>query len=507
LHLDFTAKQQKLCAPDSMVQFKDSAHAWSGLNGLQWNFGDGKFSNQANPLHYYQLNSPSATYSVLLTITSKWGCVQQVSKPNCISHYHSPRVNIQLLNPPCVNQKITLAIKNQSATDSLVKHYWYLNGIKKDSTSIVSHVFDTTGNNKVNLMAISSNGCMGGADTSIFIHAIPKPLSVHWADLCIGGTYQLMAAHAHFYKWIPSTYLTNNAIPNPIAQPTTSITYSVIAINQAGCKGLDSIHIQVDEQQKIIPMRDKQICIGDHVQLSAMLQNMMIDSCRWYPSIGLNNSLIANPIASPTSSTTYMIVVPGNNACKADTAYQKVEVHLPPHIKVVTDSMGVDGSEIQLHTTILNGVVVIKYEWIPAEGLSCTDCSAPSHLLNGSATYTVKATSLQGCVGADLIHLKGTCVDGLYIPSAFTPNNDLLNEVFYIKIAGYKLAESLLIFNRWGEVVFQQENFPLNNPVYGWNGTYKGVQAKSNEVYSYLLKIKCDKGKNIQVKGSITIID
>jgi gliding motility-associated-like protein len=66
-------------------------------------------------------------------------------------------------------------------------------------------------------------------------------------------------------------------------------------------------------------------------------------------------------------------------------------------------------------------------------------------------------------------------------------------------------VKSLRIFDRWGEVVFEQNNFPVNDPLYGWNGTYKGKKPQAG-VYVYQVEVYCDNGDIIKLDGNVALI-
>jgi gliding motility-associated-like protein len=89
----------------------------------------------------------------------------------------------------------------------------------------------------------------------------------------------------------------------------------------------------------------------------------------------------------------------------------------------------------------------------------------------------------------------------LYVPSAFTPNGDGMNDVFKVVARGVGKF-SLIVFNRWGEVVFETED--ANS---GWDGTYKGEKITSTDVYVYLVKAQGIHEEEIPARhGSVTLV-
>ncbi|MGI8598948.1 MAG: gliding motility-associated C-terminal domain-containing protein, partial [Chitinophagaceae bacterium] len=80
-----------------------------------------------------------------------------------------------------------------------------------------------------------------------------------------------------------------------------------------------------------------------------------------------------------------------------------------------------------------------------------------------------------------------------------------VNDIFYVRGQGIDRVKSLRIFNRWGEVLFEQRDFPVNNPQNGWNGRYKGNKV-SPDVYIYQVEVFCSNGEPIQFAGNVALI-
>lgn len=94
----------------------------------------------------------------------------------------------------------------------------------------------------------------------------------------------------------------------------------------------------------------------------------------------------------------------------------------------------------------------------------------------------------------------------VYIPNSFSPNNDGINDLFMI-FAGKGVEEvvNFSIFNRWGEMVFQQNNFQPNDDIYGWDGNFYG-QPMNPGVFVYSAEIKMIGGEVVIFKGEVNLI-
>lgn len=134
-----------------------------------------------------------------------------------------------------------------------------------------------------------------------------------------------------------------------------------------------------------------------------------------------------------------------------------------------------------------------------------TGDTIPSVIVTQSGVYSVKVSNAN-CVTIDSVKINKECFYDVYIPTAFTPNSDGINDVF-IPMSNIKGMEvlSFVLFNRWGEKVFESANFvptfisgtnTATDATKGWNGIYKGQLAQvDNYVYYFTAKMPDDKVK------------
>lgn len=123
-----------------------------------------------------------------------------------------------------------------------------------------------------------------------------------------------------------------------------------------------------------------------------------------------------------------------------------------------------------------------------------------------SGIYWVKVTTAANCSFIDSIVLTSDCHKDLWVPNAFSPNGDGINDVFMVR--GNELnttIEHLIIYNRWGLKVFEANNIKPNDLSTGWNGIYKGEYAPV-EVYGYEIVARFDDGSKKILKGNITLL-
>jgi gliding motility-associated-like protein len=117
-----------------------------------------------------------------------------------------------------------------------------------------------------------------------------------------------------------------------------------------------------------------------------------------------------------------------------------------------------------------------------------------------TTTYIVTTTDANGCVNRDTVTIHVDDILTLYVPSAFTPfNYNVKNNIFYAYGTGIWQFE-FYIFDRWGALVFE-----TNDPLIGWDGTYKGQMAVQ-DTYVWIAKASSITGKSISKTGAVTVV-
>jgi gliding motility-associated-like protein len=186
------------------------------------------------------------------------------------------------------------------------------------------------------------------------------------------------------------------------------------------------------------------------------------------------------------SGGTYTSTLSTVNNCDSIITVQLVEIQAPSSLEVFivpNPAITVEGVPIRLNV-VSNQTPPLQYEWSPADGLSCSDCRDPE--FNGVRTnnYQVTITDANGCTAFASTNVEVLENYPIYIPNAFSPNGDNINDVW--EILGNKDAIErweIQIFDRWGELVFKSEDLDFQ-----WNGMFREKPIHIG-VYTYVLKI------------------
>ncbi len=343
--------------------------------------------------------------------------------------------------------------------------------------------------------------CPGTAKTfTITIHPNPNVVATNSAIVCLGKPVQLAASGASQYTWSPADHLTCISCSNPVAQPVDSIQYTVKGTSAFGCFSYDSVMLSVIKPFNMQVSPNDTLCIGESTSIRAY----NADRYQWSPSNGLNYANIPNPVVKTGHTTTYTVIGYDNHHCFTDTGYVTIAIGPKPKVNLGPDRTLSTGTPLLLNAITQNGPI-IKWEWTPASELSCNNCPGPSTVVKNNSSYTVTVTNNFGCVASDTLYINSMCKSvQVYIPNAFTPDGDGLNDVLMVRGRGVTV-KSFRIFNRWGEMVFEKENFYPDDIKYGWDGRVRGVPA-TPDVFVYTAEVFCDNGILYTYKGNVTIL-
>lgn len=178
------------------------------------------------------------------------------------------------------------------------------------------------------VQVISDKGC-SAAPVQAVVKIVPKVIPVISADpapICAGTSIKLSASGGLYYKWIPSTGLDRDDIPNPTATPLQTITYAVRISNDGCTDSTKSVTVTVDQNPVADAGKNKTIFEGQTVQLDGTVSGDEITSVYWSPSTGLDDPTSATPIASPVQDITYTLTVTSNR-CGISTSSVFVRVY------------------------------------------------------------------------------------------------------------------------------------------------------------------------------------
>ncbi len=473
------------------VQFNDATTATFGtINNWKWDFGIPAVSSDTsrlrNPNFIY---NTAGTYKATLIVGSDKGCIDTFSKD--IKIVDKPDFKISNDTLICVVDTLQMQAKKTGSGNITWSPNYMINNVNSFTPLVSPDVTTTYYANYVD-----NFGCT--ARDSVKINVVTDALLSMPADttICLTDSVLLsINSNAIYYQWTPANSINNATIKNPFAKPTANFTvYNVRASISNKCFKQGSINIATVPYPNAKASADTTICQYTPARLTASGGSIY----NWTPATFLSN---------PTSATTnvtglpfsfyYVVEVRDVLGCPKPT-FDTVVINV---VQVVANAGPTDTSVVIGQPLQLNATGGTRYQWTPNQWLSDAGVASPISLPQNNIQYIVRVRNDIGCEAFDSINVKLFKVKpDLYVPTAFTPGKDGLNDIFRPIALGIKSLESFSVYNRWGEKVYTTSTIGK-----GWNGKVAGKEQGAGTFVWYAEATDYLNNK-IRKKGTVILI-
>ncbi len=157
----------------------------------------------------------------------------------------------------------------------------------------------------------------------------------------------------------------------------------------------------------------------------------------------------------------------------------------------------------------VNKTAGLSYAWNSSaaeSALSCLDCPAPVARPVVNTTYYLTVTDEPGCTASDSLFVEVLPVEKIFVPNAFSPDNDGVNDVFFVQgLAGSARVLALRVFDRWGGLLYEGPEGALNDPTHGWDGTARGRRLPAG-VYLWAAELEFADGRKKMLGGEVSLL-
>ncbi len=340
-----------------------------------------------------------------------------------------------------------------------------------------------------------SNGCTASDTIILSLDEIELNLG---ADqyICSGDSILLDIGNS----WETITWSTGDIL-NSIVVKNSGI-YSVVAtIGQ--CTSQDSMQISENSIALTLNVDDTIGCNPLFTNFTANV-NSSSPITSWHWDFGDGEfSYEINPVHSYQNSGDYLIqldVIDSNGCSLGIAETHHIEVLLEPTASFLFNpTLPEVNSEVQFVNLSTNDV---QWIWNFGDGTS-SNLENPIHIFTTSDDFEIQLVAINGiCI--DTVSISLTIDEDfiIFVPNSFTPDGSEFNDEFKPIISYNGAFEyEFIIFDRWGEIVFQSKN-----PNESWDGTYKRCKLVQDGVYSWKLLIKGNKHLNQELNGHVTVL-
>ena len=471
---------------------------YGNVAAWQWSFNDpddpAAGSTVQNPSHTYPRSGISPT--VTLISTSSKGCKDTVSLPVAVTD--KPYVVLPFRDTLiCSIDSLQL---NATASGGTFSWGPLTNILNPNTANPVVFPKQTTDY----VVTVSQDGCVG-TDT-VRVNVIDQVTINAGADTSICRTDSITLnpnTQGLAFQWEPAGLFDDPTIRNPRLSPVDSITLVQVTTSVGRCRATDEMRIITAPYAQVDAGMDTVICFGD----SAFLRGSSnASSVTWSPAAFVENTGSLHTIATPIEPTVFTLTANGIAGCPKPVQ-DTVLVFVRPEIELFAgnDTTVVFGQTLQFNA-IHTGTGIT---WSPGIGLSDPNIANPVGTYSeemlpfgvDTIRYYVQAFTPEGCSAEDDILLRlFNSNPTVFIPSAFTPNGDGLNDIIKPIAVGISEFEFFRIYNRFGQLVFETADVQR-----GWDGRING-QMQQTGAYVYFVKAKDFSGNDLILRGTITLI-
>lgn len=393
-------------------------------------------------------------------------------------------------------------IDNSYSFGHIVNWYWDFGDGTADTTTAqgnVSHAYTSSGNYTVTLKVEGNDGCISDVKTiSVDVNPNPDATAISNSPICENDSLTIEANGGGTYDWVGPDGFTstqqNDTILN--ASLVNGGTYTLIVTNPYGCTDTTMVDVVVNPRPTVDVGPDYSICEGESVNLTAT-SNMNGVTFTW--DNGLGNG--ANQTILPTTDTTYHVIGENSFGCTDESAVTVIVTPNPDVSLTANPIKGISPLEVNFTNTSSNST---QYNWDFGDGNnSTTNDIEVQHTFENDGVYSTTLIGYnQGCTDTAKVTIIVLFPKIEYkFPNIFTPNGDGENDHFHVIDPKYIKSFEVVVFNRWGNVVFESQKFNFQ-----WNGKVDNSGSQCTEgTYFYKATLTDMNDETIQEHGFVDL--
>lgn len=497
------------------VTFTDSSYVPNNLgviSGWAWDFGDMGTSSAQNGSHTY---GSANTWNVTLTVTDSRGCTDTYTQPFTSNPF--PSANF-IYSSACLGDSTQFTDQSGVQFSSISSWNWNFGNGNTSVLQNPDYTFAQPGTYSVELIVMSAGGCEDTVQHTITVY--PYPVADFSAsEVCSGFTTDftdlstIQFGNITGYTWDfgdPSLSQSNQVNPSAFYANHGQYTVNLTVVGDNGCTTNYSELVNVWPKPVLDFTADPLAgCwpVEPEFDNLSTIASGSITTWSWTFGDGNTSTQFEPQHLYPNAPGLYTVSLYAISDRGCDTSITKTDyitVYPQPTAQFSYEPSNVTVLKPQVQFINLS-VMGESYEWDLGDGNTSTIAN-PVHIYSDedTGTYVIQLITynVYGCMDTieHTVHVNPTYT--IYVPNAFSPNGDGINDEF--KIVGIGIVEAdLLIFNRWGEAVARLEKDQAISV--GWDGKYAGELLKQ-DVYVYKLVVKDIFGGIHEFHGQISLL-
>lgn len=367
-------------------------------------------------------------------------------------------------------------------------------------------VFASPPSTTVYTVTSSSGGFTVTNTSTVVVNSSPN-VAVNNVTICQGNSATLTATGANNYSWSPVTGLSGSTGSSVIASPSVSTVYTVTGTSAQGCTNTAVSAVGVNSAPLVTISPTNSVgCVPLCVNYTST-STAPVQGCQWNFGDGTTSiACFPSYCYNKPGSYTAALMLTDFNGCVGTTSATVMAYPVPKADFIATPQpTSILEPNIQFIDYTSNAIVN-QWSWdfgVPASYTDTSSLQNPQHLYTDTGYYAVYLVvqTAYGCKDSTvkIIHIEDDYE--LFVPNAFSPNGDGVNEVFLPIMTGV-VADSyrLWIFDRWGNLTFHTTNLYK-----GWDGTKRG-DVVQEDVYVWKIELKTTTGLKKTAHGQVSVV-
>lgn len=400
----------------------------------------------------------------------------------------------------CIGSSLSLKDRSESFAP-LARYYWNFGDGRTSVEANPTHLYTAPGVYPVKYVITGADGCI--SDTlkkQVTIGSIPDA-TFAVRDTCFKKTPFITSSNTNIgvqYRWqVDGANISTNKLPSlqNLTPGLHRVTQTVTS--EYGCGADVKDATLTIKNIPLLTATVSELCINQPTFFTAAQTDNETTITGWRWNFGNSETATAQSpqnVFKKEGRYTARLSATASNGCTSDTVVTPFTI-IKARAFAGNDSIVLNGVPFQL-----KGEGNGRAQWQPFSGLNQTNIYTPTGILIADQTYVLQVTTDEGCQAVDSVKFTVFNGSAIYVPTAFTPNGNGLNDVLRPRYPGIKKLFYFTIFNRWGQTVFSTNN--LNG---GWDGTLKGSTLPTG-TYVWMLKAEDIGGKMYHLKGQIVLI-
>lgn len=500
-----------ICLGDSVYITDTSTVANGNITSWHWDFGDGNTETRNNGNPFYHTYVSAGPFTIKLVVSSGNGCSSD-TLPKQVTVLPKPAASFTYDRDVCLGQSIQFTNTSTPVSGTITAWNWNFgdgNTATYNNGNPFSYTYTSVNSYIVTLTVQGSNGC----ESEVFrdtVNVTSKPSAAfsYAGKACVDSNFIFTSATTYNAS-VPSNWywefgdgqttniITGNTASHNYAVPLTNVRVRH-SVSYGGCPS--------DTTEQTIPLVSANPTATFNATAAALCEGMPVqisgsgsaDISSWNWNMGNGTSTAVPPFTHIYNAAgNYAISLTVQNAagCQSVVAPQSITIAVKPAVDAGPDIYKREAES----KTLLASSNSAGYDflWSPGTNLSATNILTPVTSSPVDIMYRVTATDrTSGCIATDSMFVK--IITTIYVPNAFTPNGDGLNDAWRIPaLAGYPNAV-VTIFNRYSQKIFESKGYTTP-----WDGRFKGQEQP---IGAYIYVINPGEPEMKPIKGTVMII-